>query len=457
MIARLIRDGLLLGGLLLLAGLLPAALARPAQAEPLPPLLSGRNCGSTVLAALTGRPAGLSQDARWNDSRRVAIDDPQGSQLNPAIATSADGTLHLLFNDARNGDDDIFAARSSDGGQTWSAGAQVSDAISGTVQIDPAIWVAANGTIHAAWRDDRRGQNDIYTAYSSDGGQSWSENVRANLDNGSEPRSAPQLLGTADTLLAGWWQRSVTGAIGGNLVIVRSNDGGESWERTEPINALADSVFDGGFDLGLDPATGRSYAVWLGIPAGAADARRIMLAYSDDNGANWSPPRQINAAAETARKAAPALAVGENRLLAAWEDYRDGLPQIRLIGSSDGENWTASRQVNSAESFAAYDPRLLIDSRGQGHCVYCEELTGGGANIVAAEIDAEPALSREPISDEAIGFSQSRLRVAIDRRDNMYAFWTNSTVDGEGMFAASRPGAQHMFYLPIITQTAAAP
>ncbi len=448
MLTRFIRDGLLLSGLLLLAGLLPAVLARPAQADPLPPLLAGRNCGSTTLAALTG----LSQDARWDDSRRVAIDDPQGPQLNPAVATAADGTLHLLFNDARNGDDDIFAARSNDGGETWSAGVQVSDAISGTAQIDPAVWIAADGTIHAAWNDDRRWRNDIYTSYSNDGGQTWSENVRANLDSGSEPRSAPQLLGTGDTLLAGWWQRSATGAAGGNLVIVRSSDGGRTWERTEPVNDLTDSVFDGGFSMATDPATERVYAIWPGIPAGAADASQIMLAYSDDAGENWSTPSRINSAEENARKAAPTLAIGEDRLLAAWEDYRDALPQIRLISSSDGENWAASRQVNSAESFAAYDPRLVIDSLGNGHCIYCEELTGGAANIVAAEIDATLELSREAISDEAIGFSQSLLSVAIDRQDTIYAFWTNSTAEGEGMFAASRPGAQNMVYLPVILE-----
>lgn len=447
MISLLSRCCLLAACLMLL--LIPAPGSRDLRAAPGPPLLSGRDCGSTLLLAM----AQLSQDSRWDESNRVAIDNPTSPQRSPAVAVDQDGRLQLLFTDARNDAGDIYTAYSSDFGQTWSTGLQVSDAISGTLQHNPAVWITADGTRHAVWNDERRNLNDIYSAYSSDGGQTWSANIRASLDAGVAPRSAPQLVGTADVLLAGWVQQSTSGAAGGNLTVVRSDDGGQTWMRTDPVNIQPDTVFDGGFNLATHPGTGRLYAVWLGIPVGAGDATQIMLAHSDDAGETWSTPLQINDPTEDDVKAAPVLAIdpGSGRILAAWEEYRNFTPQIRLISSSDGQAWSASVQVDSGTG-SAYDPKLVIDSRGTGHCIYCEEQLSGSANIYAAEIDQALQISSEPISDEPISTSQSLLSVVIDGQDTIYAFWTSGTTSGEGIFAARRPSPPSPVYLPFIVQ-----
>jgi hypothetical protein len=452
MVSLLVRVCLLIGCLVLPAGSISAPITSPAYASPEP---AGRNCGSTTLLAHSAGPAGKSpfiqNETRWDDSRNIAIGTPTAPQRTPAVAVAPDGTLHMLFTDERNGNDDIYAARSSDDDQTWSAGMNVSDDVTGSRQTNPAGWIAPDNTVHVVWNDNRGGLNDIYTARSSDGGQTWSANIRVNLDTGTALKSAPLLTGTSDALLAGWVQKSDPDARRGDLVAVRSTDGGQTWIRVNRINILANAVLDGGFSLIADPATGRLYAAWIGIPAGSAEAIQVLMSASDDDGQTWSDPMQVNDPAEDAAKAAPALAVdtANNLLLVAWEDYREFAPVVRLVSSSDGQTWSSSIQV-SADDGAAYTPRLVIDSRGTGHCIFCQENTTGG-HIYAAEIDRSNRVMREQISADPIGAGDSLPALTINDKNTLYAFWTNSTVNGEGIFTARRSDISQVF-LPLIQQ-----
>lgn len=452
MVSLLVRFCLLTGCLVLPAGSISAPTTSSVHASPEP---AGRNCGSTTLLTYSHGAAGsnplLQNEERWDDSRNVAIGTPTAPQRTPAVAVAPDGTLHMLFTDERNGNDDIYAAHSSDGGQTWSAGVNVSDDVTGSRQTNPAIWIAPDNTVHVVWNDNRDGLNHIYTARSSDGGQTWSANIQANLDTGTALKSAPLLTGTSDVLLAGWVQKSDPGATRGDLVAVRSTDGGQTWVRVNQINILANAVLDGGFSLIADSSTGRLYAAWIGIPAGSGNATLVLTSFSDDDGQTWSDPMQVNDPAEDAAKAAPALAVdtANNVLLVAWEDYREFMPMVRLVSSSDGQTWSSSIQL-STDDVAAYDPRLVIDSRGTGHCIFCQENTTSG-HIYAAEIDRSNRVMREQISDEPIGASESLLALTINDENTLYAFWTNSTVNGEGIFTARRPDTPQVF-LPLILQ-----
>ncbi len=463
MVSLFVRVCLLTGCLVLLAGALSVPAAAPTQAAP---GLAGRNCGSTVMALAQARATADGSQPQetmsWENSKRVAIGTPTAPQRTPTIAVGSNGTLNLLFTDERSGNADIYAARSTDGGASWSAGVQVSDASGTQAQTNPALWIVPDGTIHSIWNDERRGLNDIYAAYSTDGGASWSTSVRANRDNGDAAKSAPLLVGTSTVLLAGWVQTSTTGAASGDLIAVRSTDGGQTWERTDPINDIANSVFDSGFSLVADAASDRLYAAWIGIPAGGADATQVLLAWSDDGGQSWSDPMQINDPAEDALKAAPTLAVdsSNNVMLVAWEDFRQFPRQVRLVQLSNVQTMSSIQATESiqigTDDGPAFDPRLVIDSLGTGHCIFCQENTlDGGANIYTAEIDSTNQVMLEPISDDPIGSSQSLLAVAMDSQDGIYAFWTNGTPTGEGIFAARRPGTTGLpgtQYLPFVAR-----
>jgi hypothetical protein len=78
---------------------------------------------------------------------------------------------------------DVMFVRSTNGGRTWSAPLRVNDDVSTTAwQWFGTMSVAPTGRIDAAWLDTRDNpgsvNSSLYYAYSTNGGASWSPNVR---------------------------------------------------------------------------------------------------------------------------------------------------------------------------------------------------------------------------------------------------------------------------------------
>ncbi len=85
---------------------------------------------------------------------------------------------------------EIFFRSSSDGGRTWSERLTVNDDGAKVHQVDPGIGVAPDGRIDVAWYDARhspkvdlsvnseRGFQDVFYASSTDGGRTFSPNIR---------------------------------------------------------------------------------------------------------------------------------------------------------------------------------------------------------------------------------------------------------------------------------------
>ena len=89
------------------------------------------------------------------------------------------GTIYVNWADQRNGenDTDIFVAKSTDGGDSWSDPIRVNDDIAGKQQF--LTWMTVDqttGYLYCIFYD-RRNHNDLNTdvvlAYSRDGGESW--------------------------------------------------------------------------------------------------------------------------------------------------------------------------------------------------------------------------------------------------------------------------------------------
>jgi hypothetical protein len=105
-----------------------------------------------------------------------------GAQI--TMDSDAAGTLYALWNagEADKSSERIYFARSTDGGATWSAKADISTAPSGSHHAFPAIVAGAAGDVRISWMDARgaNGGLDRWNTYfrrSTDGGASWSSEV----------------------------------------------------------------------------------------------------------------------------------------------------------------------------------------------------------------------------------------------------------------------------------------
>lgn len=100
----------------------------------------------------------------------------------------SDGTLHVAYEASRtpnvSSERDVFYRQSTDRGETWSEAVVVNDDDPAQLYFSgiPNISVAPNGRLDVAWFDTRSdpglNTNDVYYAYSTDNGASWSENIR---------------------------------------------------------------------------------------------------------------------------------------------------------------------------------------------------------------------------------------------------------------------------------------
>jgi hypothetical protein len=123
--------------------------------------------------------ADLLAGGAFDPESRLAVRD---GALLPQIAVAPNGTLYVVWQDGRfvNGIDSIAFSRSTDGGLTWSAPAQI-NAVANVQAFTPQINVLADGTIGVSYFDLRSNtpEANLPTEYwltrSRDGGLTWRE------------------------------------------------------------------------------------------------------------------------------------------------------------------------------------------------------------------------------------------------------------------------------------------
>lgn len=200
-------------------------------------------------------------------------------------------------------------------------------AITDAARQEAPVMVNGTDALYIAWEDDRNGgiyNKDVFFAYSSDGGESWSPDIRVNQDPVTEEsnQASPALAFHGSTLYA-LWQDNRQGNY--DIYMARSTDDGEHWDEPEgnPINddqGDADQVHPS-LAVGDD---GTLYAVWQDERNGNND---IYLSRSQDGGETWSQNTFVTDDPESTeqRQTSPSIAVHEGIVYLVWEDERNGL------------------------------------------------------------------------------------------------------------------------------------
>jgi hypothetical protein len=166
------------------ASLLPTSAERPTG-----PVLAPRPDGY-VFVAWWSRPddnlwvaTSSNRGATWGHLHRL---NPEAGSLTflggsrpafPAIAAGAGGRVTVAWQDYASGDWDVLLAYTDDDGETWSQPLRINDSPLGD-QFMPALAAGPDGSLHTAWYDSRTGNVNLVYARSSDGGETWSTNIR---------------------------------------------------------------------------------------------------------------------------------------------------------------------------------------------------------------------------------------------------------------------------------------
>lgn len=105
-----------------------------------------------------------------------------GAQM--VMTSDASGNLYALWNagSVAKGPERMYFAKSTNGGNTWSAKVDVSTAPAGTHHNFPAIAATGNGDVRISWMDARAANGgmekwNVYYRRSTNGGASWGSEV----------------------------------------------------------------------------------------------------------------------------------------------------------------------------------------------------------------------------------------------------------------------------------------
>jgi hypothetical protein len=320
----------------------------------------------------------------------VRVDDGGTSAAVFPALTASGGTLYAAFEDYRfgSGDADVRFTKSTDGGQTWSPSVRVHEALS-TDQFEPAIGVDTIGGIYVAWSDLRNSpawafDTDIYVARSTDGGATWSAGVRASDGPSMMAEREPTIAVGAGGAFVAYRDIDIRATtsypIGGDFAFnptVRVNDDTGTADQTQPSITLGETdAYLAWKDMrnGGQIYTSRYTSYWHpnvpasgSVPSPGISGPSILpgtalgevnLAYSSEAairftksqnfGDSWFPSWPISDPGNGPMFLPTLSKDGNGTLQVAWEDWRiPGNTEIFATKSLDGGwTWEANRRVN---------------------------------------------------------------------------------------------------------------
>jgi hypothetical protein len=251
----------------------------------------------------------------------------------------------------------LATAYSKDGGKTWSAGPNPADdgSAAGHAFIDLAA--DSDGSFHVVWIDGRDGSagKGLRYARSTDGGASWSANVTL------DPETCECCWNTIKCSRSGQVFVLYRDADPRDMAIVSSPDSGKSWTTPVTVGAFGWKV-NGcphvGGGLAIDDVSSGVYAsVWT------AKDQKTTGAYflaSHDGGKIWSEPMKLGDSTSWHSD----LACDQKRIVAVWDAMVDSAMAVFSNTSDDGgKSWTAMRRLSERDVSATH-PRIVHTSRG---------------------------------------------------------------------------------------------
>jgi hypothetical protein len=324
----------------------------------------------------------------WSADDRLT--NNASSSQTPRIVVSG-ANLHVVWQDNRDGNYEVYYKRSTDAGAGW--GSDIRLTSNSNWSLFPTLAVSGS-SVHLLWMDDRDGNRETYYKHSTDNGASWSSDTR--LSNDADWTWSPAIAVAGDTVHAVWYESDAGGNLGKEIWYARSTNAGLTWEPA--INLTSDPGVSMGPCVGASGST--VHVTWEDNRDGNYE---IYYKRSTDNGASWGSDTRLtsNSAASTGSS----IDISGANVHVVWTDERDANSEIYYKSSvNNGASWSPdTRLTNDAatsfyNSISASGPAVNVvwyDQRDGNWEVYYKRNPTGNVFI---EEQQSRILPRNPLS-----------------------------------------------------------
>ena len=370
---------------------------------------------------------------------------PAYSSYQPSMAIDGQGVLYLAFGGwgGSTTQSDIFFTKSLDGGRTWSAPLRVNNDVGGAAQQEPAIFVDHNRAIYIAWSDYRNVVADVFFAKSTDGGLSFSANVRVNDVTANAQREPDVAVDSQGLVHVVWTDLRNAPGTGPDIYYANSTDGGLSFNPSLRINNDAGAAEQG--EPAIAVGTDRSvYVVWTD-PRNGVRGPDIYFSKSTDLGVTWAPNFYLNDDTGTRSQSAPDIAVdGSSTVYAVWTDYRDTNtgPDIYATRSSNaGASFSANSRVNNEAGAILQGSPSVTAKAGFAYAAWSDERTRGSTSRDIYEASSPDGAAWNPnvrVNDDSLPNNfQDNPSIAADGSGDVYVAWFDQRWSGQDVYTAA--------------------
>ncbi|HOW25101.1 MAG TPA: exo-alpha-sialidase [Bacteroidales bacterium] len=305
----------------------------------------------------------------WGTDTRLTI--AAGESSHPSVAIS-DNMVHVVWQDLRNSNEEIYYKSSTDMGNSWGADIRLTN----TVNASEVPCIAVSGIhVHVVWEEETSGDwtYEIHYIHSSDGGNAWDTDTRLTWDEAES--LTPSIAASGDHIHVAWYDDR-----DGNdeIYYKRSDDGGLGWgEDTRLTNA---------FNVSYRPSVctdGQNvHITWIDNRDGNNE---IYYKKSSDNGNAWEADLRLTNNAADSWRSSVALAGTVVHVL--WEDTRDGNYEIYYKQDPTGSEINIPGDANCDGMVNVLDiitiVNFIMEANPDPFCFQQADINGdGGINVL---------------------------------------------------------------------------
>ena len=354
-----------------------------------------------------------------------------GPQDHSSCAADSDGNTYIVWQEAASaGDYDVYVAKSSDGGESFSE--PVALASSSSNETNPVLAVHPAGVVFAAWQEDGSVDQDVQVAISSDG-DTWVEGL---LPSQPGNQANPSIAADMDGNVYVVWEDdryAAPGPFGSSDILGAVSSDGLNWTPLEIAIADGDQTSP---TIAVDADSGqtRVYVAWEDT-RGVLD-RDIYGASSSDGGLTWT---EVPMAVGSGEQRQPDLDAGAGKwhLVYAGTDPYDLTDSIFYLGSGLGSPLRVDRGPIGTNQKS---PTIVLEGdSGSVLVAWIDDRWDCGDVLVAeGRTYGTPVFGRGTlVNDDEAGNAQSKPDLILSKEGNLTISSTDSRDGVDGVYVTS--------------------